>query len=74
MRDRCTMTPESPDEWRAVNEAIGWDDRKMLAGAYQDAGGHLADLSEDVYAGLIAVAQLGALIAYRHGCEDEARS
>jgi hypothetical protein len=50
-----------PDQWRAVNEAASWDDRKTLADIWQDHSPLPADgLCEATYDALVAVARWGA--------------
>lgn len=58
---------------RAVNEAVGWDDRQQLAGIWQDHAPLPEEgLSDRVYAALIAVAAWGAGQEFDNSLDDDA--
>jgi hypothetical protein len=62
------LTPEQRENV-AVNEAICWDDRKALASIFQDHV-RIDGLTDELYAGLIAVAQFGARRLWQNECAD----
>lgn len=51
--------PTEPTITVAVNEAVGWDDRKTLSDVWQEHA-RIDHLGDDTYSALIAVAQWGA--------------
>lgn len=55
---------------RVINEAIGWDDRKVLARVFQEEGGRFVTLDDDTHAGLLAVARWGAQQALTYAAHE----
>lgn len=66
MSDSATDRPEFR---QAINEAIGWDDRKNVAGIYQALGGRVTEGATD-YEALLAIALWGAETALTYADHD----
>jgi len=60
---------DRPEFRRAINEAIGWGDRKEVADVYQEHGGRFTD-DPTPYEALLAVAQWGAETALTYADHD----